>query len=193
MIAAPILDSALLRSPARIDTRRLPKEPTLGIEAELAFRIGKPLPARPSGGYTALEVATAIDSTHAAIELLESRWHTQLASPRSALLADFLSNEALVVGDAASPWSDLDRVGIHVAVEVNGRTVIEQVGGNSAGDPLNAVVALAEHLTKRQLSLEPGQIVTTGTYTGVHFAALDEEVTVRFRGLPEVRLRLTAE
>src|SRR6478735_2967902 len=42
VIAAPILDSALLRSPARIDTRRLPKEPTLGIEAELAFRIGKP-------------------------------------------------------------------------------------------------------------------------------------------------------
>jgi len=73
VMAAPILDSALLRSPARVHTRRLPKKPTLGIEAELAFRIGKPLPPRSSGGYTALEVASAIDSTHAAIELLESR------------------------------------------------------------------------------------------------------------------------
>ena len=46
------------------------------------------------------------------------------------------------------------------------------------------ITVLANHLASRGPALQRGQVVTTGSCTGVHFAARDDEMTIRFQGFP---------
>jgi 2-keto-4-pentenoate hydratase len=48
------------------------------------------------------------------------------------------------------------------------------------------VAVLANHLAERGQSLQPGQVVTTGSFTGVHFAAPGDKMTARVQGFPSL-------
>jgi 2-keto-4-pentenoate hydratase len=186
VIAAPIIHPLLLHSPAA-----LPKavHGLGGIECEIAFLIGRSLPDRRGALLARDEVAASIDSACAAVEVLNSRLVDGLSSPRSAMLADMLSNGALVVGAPLKTWSNIDFASIAVEFAVNGRVVVSRRGGLPSGDPLGGVVALANHLALRGTPLLAGQYVTTGSYTGVHLASPGDEMVVSFEGFPELRLK----
>ena len=186
VIAAPIIDPLLLHSPAV-----LPKAVygLGGIECEIAFLVGRPLPERRGALLGRDEVAASIDSACAAVEVLNSRLPDGLSSTRSAMLADMLSNGALVVGAPLKPWSNIDFTTIAVEFAVNGKVVVSRRGGLPSGDPLGGVVALANHLARRGTPLLAGQYITTGSYTGVHLASPGDEMVISFEGFSELRLR----
>jgi 2-keto-4-pentenoate hydratase len=186
VIAAPIIDRLLLHSPAT-----LPRvvHGLGGIECEIAFLMGRSLPERRGALLDRDEVAASIDSACAAVEVLHSRLPDGLKSPRSAMLADMLSNAALVVGAPLDRWSNIDFTTIAVEFAVNGKVVVSRRGGLPSGDPLGGVVALANHLARRGTPLLAGQYITTGSYTGVHLASPGDEVVVSFEGFSELRLR----
>lgn len=185
VIAAPIVDPLLLHSPATLP-------PIVyglgGIECEIAFRMGRSLPERRGALFGRDELAASIDSACAAVEVLHSRLPGGLNSPRSALLADMLSNGALVVGAPWDRWSNIDFTTIAVEFAVNGKVVMSRRGGLPSGDPLGGVVALANHLARRGTPLLAGQYITTGSYTGVHLASPGDEMAVSFEGFSELRL-----
>ncbi len=186
VIAAPVIDQLLLHSPATLP----PIVYGLGaIECEIAFLMGRSLPEPRGALFGRDEVAASINSACAAVEVLHSRLPGGLNSPRSALLADMLSNGALVVGAPLDKWSNIDFKTIAVEFAVNRNVVMSRRGGLPSGDPLGGVVALANHLARRGTPLLAGQYVTTGSYTGVHLASPGDEMVVSFEGFSELRLK----
>lgn len=162
-IGAPIPTTLTLASPASLSASRFR---LLGIEAEIAYRLGKSLPERDAA-YDRDEVVRAIDAVLPAIEVVDSRLVEPAAADPLWKLADHQSNGALVVGAPVLDWQTIDPAEQAVRLTIDGRIVVEGVGGNPAGDPLRLIVWMANHLAEHCGGLRQGQIVTTGSMTGL--------------------------
>ncbi len=160
-----------------------------GVEAELAVRIGRDLPAR-AVPYSEGEVWDAIDSLHVAVEYLESRFLDHTAVPELAVLADNISNGGLCWGAPVEAWRTIDLSEPEACLTVDGREVTRAVGGNAAGHPKRLVAWLANHLARRGRPLRAGMLVTTGSHSGFNVAPLNAPVVARFIGLGEAKLTL---
>ena len=185
---APLFAALVAASPARWPAARFPLR---GIEGELAFRFGKPLPPR-AAPYGEDEVWAAVDTLHPAIELVDSRFADFRAMDKLALLADNGSNGAFCYGAAVHDWRGVDFLRQPASLVIDGKEVASAVGGNAAGHPRRLLAWLANHRAGRGRGIAVGDIVTTGTHTGLAFAAPGAAVTVRFAGVGEASLTLTA-
>jgi 2-keto-4-pentenoate hydratase len=185
---APLLEALALPSPAHFDPARFPLR---GIEGEIAFRLGRGLPprARP---YDEDEVWDAIDTLHVAIELVDSRFADRQAMPPLALLADNGSNGAFAYGPPVHDWRAVDFLAQPARLVIDGKEVARARGGNAAGHPRRLLAWLANHLARRGAGLAAGDIVTTGTHTGLLFAEPGAIVTAEFAGLGAATLTLAA-
>jgi 2-keto-4-pentenoate hydratase len=159
-----------------------------GIEAEVAFRLASNLPKRDKP-YGRHEVVAAIASMHPVIELVETRFADFAKIDALSKLADNQSNAALIYGPAVPGWQslglDLGRPPIKVSFD--GKVAAETTG-NSGGDPLRLLTALANHCTTRTGGLRAGDMITTGSITGVSFAKPGAVVVGDFGRLGTVRL-----
>ncbi len=187
VIAAPIFADGVSVSRKPLPERACFKD---GVECEIAFRIDRALSMRPPEGYGVADVVPAIGGAMAAFELLSSRLANGFASSRPRLLADNLGNGGAVLGELRPDWRELDFERIRVTLTVDGVPVVSQRGGNSVGDPLRAVAALANHLAERGSGFIPGMIVLTGAYTGVHRVRADQTICAAFAGLAPVEVTL---
>ena len=132
-------------------------------EAEFAFRMGRALPSRPAP-YGVDEVLDAVATLHPAIELPDSRFDDVTSVGAAQLIADNACAHYFVLGEPAPPlWRDLDLVHHKVLGTVVGRIEREGVGANVLGDPRVALAWLANELSSIGLTLDAGQVVTTGT------------------------------
>lgn len=183
---APIFAGHVVKSPAHLLATR---DGLNGVEAELAFRIGRDLPARATP-YDENEVWAAIESLHVAIEYLESRFRDRNATPDLAVLADNISNGGLCWGPAVEGWRQTDFVKPEARLVIDGEEAAKAVGGNAAGHPKRLVAWLANHVARRGRPLTAGILVTTGSHTGLHVAPLRAPVVARFTGLGEAQLTL---
>ncbi len=172
-------------SPARIPAAEVP---LCGVEAEVAFRFRRDLPAR-SEPYSRDEVAREVDAC-AAIEVITSRFQDQAARGTLEKLADCVSNGAFVYTEPRSDWRQLDLPGIHVTLSVNGKSQVDQTGGHPTNDPLGTAVALANML-RGGVGVRAGQFVTCGSYTGMRFLKPGDTCTVGFDGLGTAEVTFT--
>ena len=67
-----------------------------------------------------------------------------------------------VTGEECADWRAVDRAAVPLKVAVNGAATARGIGANALGDPMNALVWLANALARRGLSLAAGSLVTTG-------------------------------
>jgi 2-keto-4-pentenoate hydratase len=74
---------------------------------------------------------------------------------------------------------------------VNGETVAEGSGANVLGDPVEALVWLANDQRERGAGLLAGQVVITGSCTGVNMAVAGDRVRADFGELGAVELEFT--
>jgi 2-keto-4-pentenoate hydratase len=164
-------------SPARIAPAEAPH---LGVEAEVAFRFTRDLPARaaPYGRDEVVEAMAALP----AIEVVSSRLRDPRARPPLEQLADNLINGALVPGAETQAWRRLDVARLEVTLRVNGETVVRQRGGHAAGDPVGSAVALVD-LMRDAGGVKAGQIVTTGSWTGLRFLKPGDRCSIDFQAL----------
>jgi 2-keto-4-pentenoate hydratase len=183
---APIFAGHVVPSPAHLLAS---PDGLNGVEAELAVRIGRDLPARATS-YSDDEVWAAIASLHVAIEYLDSRFRDRTAMPEFAVLADNISNGGFCWGLAAENWQRADLAKPDARLVIGGAEVARAVGGNTAGHPKRLVAWLANHLARRGRPLAAGMFVTTGSHTGLHVAPLCTPVVSRFAGLGEAQLIL---
>lgn len=179
-----VFASALLRSPAELPAAAFHMR---GLESEFAFRMGSDLPPR-STPYRREEVVAAVASLHPAVEVVDSRFADWLSVGAPSLIADNAANGALVCGEGEANWTRFDLRTHPVRLDVDGRTVGEGTGGLALGHPVDALVWLANNLSRRGITLATGQFVTTGTCTGIHFAAAGADARADFGPLGAVRL-----
>jgi 2-keto-4-pentenoate hydratase len=164
-------------SPARIAPA---KAPHLGVEAEIAFKFTRDLPASDAP-YGREEVAEAMAALPA-IEVVSSRFRDPMTRPPLEQLADNLINGALVPGEETREWSRLDLGRLHVTLEVNGKAVVRQQGGHAGSDPAGFAVALVNAMRDAG-GVKAGQIVTTGSWTGLRFLKPGDRCSIRFEEL----------
>lgn len=164
-------------SPARISPTEVPH---LGVEGEIAFRFSHDLPAREAP-YGHEEVAEAVAALPA-IEVVSGRFRDPRTRPVLEQLADCIINGALVTGPVISAWSQLDIPRLHVSLRVNGRSVLERQGGHPIDDPLHVAVSLV-NMMRGVSGVRAGQIMTTGSWTGLRFLKPGDHCTVQFEHL----------
>ena len=155
-----------------------------GIEGEFAFRLKSALPARKRA-YGRAEVAAAVGALHPAIEVVDPRFaeFTKVSLP--CVVADLGANGALVLGPAVPRWRTLNLAKVAVRMTVDSQTVGEGTGGAVMGNPIDALVWLANWARTRG-GLAAGEIVSTGTCTGFQIAPASCHVVADFGRLGKV-------
>ena len=181
VIYAPILQSG--RVPAGGTWEVVGREPA-GIELEIAFRLGRDVPA----GATPGEVVEAVESAHVVFELCQSRITDPGSQPRHVMLADCIANAGLVVGSEILAWRTQDLRARAGRLLVDGKLYVE---GKSV-DPLAALQLLAPAMTAHGKSLAAGQIIITGSVIGMNWLTGNRELKGIIDGLGEVAIRLAA-
>lgn len=133
------------------------------FEVEFAFRMARPLVPRAQE-YSVGEVMDAVASLHPAIEIPDSRLSRFAKVGAAHLIADNACADRFMLGEESpSRWRNLDLAAHRVTVEVSGREPVEGVGSNVLGDPRRALCWIANELSRFGITLEAGQVVTTGT------------------------------
>jgi 2-keto-4-pentenoate hydratase len=159
-----------------------------GLEAEIAFLVGRDLPPR-AHPYTREEALAAMSSCHPAIELLESAFADPPQVAPLAKNADLQVHGGFVYGPAAPNWQSIDFTREHVLLVVDGVIRVERTGSNTAGDFLRLLPWLANEAAARTGGLRKGQWITTGSWTGNTLASPGSVVEVCFDAAGRVDLR----
>ena len=180
-IAVPLVRPSPCRWPAGEFLR-------IGIEVEIAFRIGRHL-ASPSPDPQ--EVRAAIDAIHAVIEIVDSRFDTWPVPDPLWALADNQNNGGLVYAPQGRTWEGGDLSSADVQLTVDGASAFSGRGTNPAGDPFGLLVWLAGHLADRG-GLPAGTLVTTGSLTGILFVESGASVVADIDGIGRVEATFPA-
>ena len=161
--AGVLLAPYVHESPARI---ALVADHEPAIEGEFAFRMGRDLPCRDEP-YTMAEITDAVESVAGAIEVVGTRFAGGLhGKGRLLTTADGGVNIALVTGEwVAFEGQDLRDHG--VTMTINDDVKGTGTGSRALGDPFNVLEWLVNYQSKRRIGLSAGEIVTTGTCTGL--------------------------
>lgn len=142
-----------------VDGGRL--DPARGLqpkaEAEIAFVLGAGL---PDAETTPEQVAAAVKTVHAAIEIVDSRiadWKITFADT----VADNGSSAFYVLG-TGKPLDGVDLEGAAMEMTFDGAIVSTGVGAAALGNPLNAAAWLAQTLAARGEPLKAGDVLLAG-------------------------------
>jgi 2-keto-4-pentenoate hydratase len=159
-----------------------------GVEAEIAFCLGKDLPVREQP-YSQEEVRDAIASAHPAIEILESAFLNVDKVGRLSAIGDLQVNGGFAYGPAFADWKSADLTKESVTVVIEGAVRFEGTASNTAGtDLLRLVTWLANEAQPRTQGLKAGDWITTGSWCGKLLACGGAEVHVRFSSFGEVQI-----
>jgi len=183
--AAPLPAAGLLPSGARLQG---PQWQLRGVEVEVALRLGRDLlPA--SGPLDAQTLMAAVDAVLPAVEVVETRLSDLPQSDPLAQLADLQSHGALLLGAPMSLGAaGIDLREIEARLEFDGEVVASTRGGNPAADLWRLLGWLASHAAQRGQPLRAGQVITTGSCTGMKFAKSGAHVRAQVIGIGAVEL-----
>lgn len=176
LVRGVLLKSRLFESPAHVSAALVP---LLAVEAEIAFRFERDMPARDTD-YSYAEVAAAVTAV-AGIEIVDSRFQDYQAAPMLDKTADFVSNGAFITGSSPEHWRTFNLATLEVTLSIGDEVVVRKVGGHPTGDPMTRAVQLV-NVFRTAGGVKAGQVVTTGTYTGLSYAKAGQTVIASFTG-----------
>ncbi|VVN40047.1 2-keto-4-pentenoate hydratase [Pseudomonas fluorescens] len=150
-----------------------------GIEGELFVRLGRDLDQ-----HTDLAAAyAAIDAWMPGIELCDTRWIQGDQADPLLRLADRQLNRALIVGPAQDLTQSPDWAHQRVELWVDGQPVFNGNNSHPFAEPLNSLPWLARHAVEQGNPLRAGDLIATGSWTGIFWAPFSARVEVRFAGV----------
>ena len=179
-----IFASTVYQSPANIPLSSFVR---LGLEFELAFRMGKDLPTgTPLDAET---IAPYVDAAMPAFELIEDRDAVYSGLDAATLVADNAWSGGMVLGAPSTAWRELDLATTPVSLSFNGANE-EAVTGAAMGNPLTSLAYLARLLGDQGRSLKAGDIVMSGSTLATRFAKAGDHAIYTVEGLGSVEMRV---
>jgi 2-keto-4-pentenoate hydratase len=155
-----------------------------GVEVEVAFRIGTRL-AGP--GVTPVTALRAVDAVMPALEIPDNYFST---SPKVGdYVASSVIPKAIVLGAPVAPGDGLLSCE-EVVFRHNGALVEAGTTAVVMGNPVNALVWLANHLSGRGLALEPGDIVMSGSISRMLRPRAGDTIEAKFSRLGAVAISM---
>lgn len=183
--SSPLLGAFVFESPAvvRISDLHGPS-----LEGEFAFRMARDV--APCGGDITREmVLDAVGAVAGAIEVVGTRFAGGLAGKgRLLTTADGGVNIALVTGPWCLDWRGLDLPSHMVRMSVDGEARGAGPGRRALGDPVNVLVWLANQQSKLGRGLKTGDIISTGTCTGLDPVRSGSKAVADFGTLGQVEI-----
>ena len=160
----------------------------LGIECEVAVRMGADLPA--SGApYTRESVSDAIEWLAASFELVDGREGAVVegVDPSLRAIVVNISNGGAVLGERVRDWRGLDLAASSGRMLVNGEVVGEGVGADVLGHPVEPAAWLANSLIARGKNLKAGDTILTGSYAPPYLLNARDVAVAEIEGLGEAQ------
>ena len=160
-------------------------------ECEIVFRMGERFAPRGTA-YARAEVLARIASVHPGIEIPDSRFAAFERAGEAQLIADCACMNEMLVGRAAH--SDGKAIAALPTLRIQARVsdgVVDGVGANALGDPVEALVWLVNELSTHGRTLEVGQFVTTGVCTTPIPVAAGDVVAVEYGWVGSLGVRLS--
>jgi 2-keto-4-pentenoate hydratase len=181
-IAGRILKSGVHASGARLKKSQFHR---LGIESELALRIGSELPPiqADSHGHELLE---CIDAIAAAFEVIDDRDADYAQLEASSIAAENSWNKGIVLGEAAPPAAFGDLTGLEGRLLVNGEHIATGTSSDVMNGPLWVLAWVARFAQRAGTPLRPGQWIMTGSIIPTKFAIPGDSYTFQLGSLPPV-------
>lgn len=161
----------------------------IGIECEIAFRLEADLPPR-TRAYDVADVLAAVAAIVPAVETVAARIDDPMTTATYWKLADNQVNHGLIVGHAAGSFAPELWQQVAIKLVANERTIKSARGANPGGDSLGLLTWLANHMGEHCGGLKAGQVVTTGSYTGIDFFDPGTAVQADFGGLGRIALTI---
>jgi 2-keto-4-pentenoate hydratase len=146
----------------------------LGVETEIALRLGDDLPA----GRDAQQVAAAVESATAAIELIEDLRYDYKQLDAAAMVAGNVWNAGVVLGAPVTGWRKFDLAEMTARLSINGREIGTGTGSDVMGSPLNALAWLADKLGAAGTPLRRGMVVMTGSIVPIRYPVVGDQISV---------------
>lgn len=183
-LMAPILAAALLADGETPD----PAASRLrGVELEIGFRLEGPPPDPDDPAFDAILARRVVALP--ALEIVESR----LADPEAAgplwKLADNQINGAAVVGAPLRDWGAADLTGARARLSIGGRSVWDGPAPTPGGPAFATFAAFARRIGAHCGGLREGQVVITGSLTGLLWAQAGDAVAGEIDGLGRIGAR----
>ncbi|MBM3509537.1 MAG: hypothetical protein FJX61_05280 [Alphaproteobacteria bacterium] len=183
---ARILGTRVFASPATVKAADYGMR---GIETEFAFRITTDDLRAVFAPFTRERVIAAAGELIPAIELIDTRLKAWPKVSPFSFIADNGIHGSFVIGKPVRDWDKTDLGRQTAAVSVNGKEVNKGSGADVLGDPVNALVWLANALPRMGKELREGDLVTTGTAAGVAWANAGDEAVSRLGEFGTVAVR----
>jgi 2-keto-4-pentenoate hydratase len=157
------------------------------LECEVAFTLAVDLPARATP-YQLTDIEAAVEDIVAVIEIADSR--VPSGSPDLLKLADCMGNGALVTGGRRCGREPIDLANIDIVLKHDGKELERGHSSRIMGNPLLALLALANAQPLPAGGLRKGQIITTGSCTPP-VELIRGEYVADFQSLGVVQLTIT--
>lgn len=162
-----------------------------GIECEIAVEIWQPLEPQKAL-FTAATVAGAVGAVFAAIEVVDDRYVHWRSVDTPTLIADDFFHAGLVLGQRQTGWAAAtlaaDLAALKGGAWVNGVEVGRGSGADIMGNPLEALAWLANHCSKRGVSLPKGTLVSLGSLIQTHWLEPGDTAEIQIERLGQVKL-----
>lgn len=152
------------------------------VEPEIVFVMGKRL---EGPGVTAATALDAVDSVHAGLEIIDSRY-IDFKFTLPDVVADNASSARFLVGGKALSPKNLDLALEACVLTVNGTVVASATGAAVQGHPAEALALAANALAARGEAIEAGQLVLTGGLTDAVFVHAGDQIGAEFTSLGSV-------
>jgi 2-keto-4-pentenoate hydratase len=159
------------------------------VECEFFVTLGMDLAPRDEP-WTMDEVVAAVSEVHAGIEVAECRFPNKSLPPLPAILADGAASGRYVYGDPVANWRD-GLTDVAVVLEIDGVPRRQGTGRDVYGDPLAPLHWLAETLRGRGLGLSKGEMISTGSCTGMLPVRPGQRIVARYGDNARVEIEFT--
>lgn len=158
----------------------------VGVECEVAVRLGADLPPAPC---TPERAAEAVEAVMCAIEIVEKRYGDLAALGTPTLIADQVFHASGVLGPAVAEFRDIDLGAVRGEVFIDGTSRGFGFGRDLLGHPMNALAWLAGSGAAEVFGgLKAGQVIWLGSVTPPIWLEGPCAVRVTFSSLGEVSL-----
>ncbi len=162
----------------------------LGLECELAVRLGETVPAH-GRAHDRYSIAPYVQSIMTSVEVVDHRFRDLAVVSAPSLVADDFFSSGCVIGAEVPLTSAADPALLAGGFRIDGEPAAQTgSGAEILGHPLAALAWLAEHLLARGAQLKRGEIVTLGSVVKTIYPTAGTQVEAVFEGLQPVTVHI---
>jgi 2-keto-4-pentenoate hydratase len=161
----------------------------LGVECEIAVQLRRSLEGGP---FTRENVAEAVGTVMAAIEIVDDRYLNYRTLGVPTLIADNFFNCGCVLGEPLADWRRLNLARLSGATYINGVEVGRGTGGLVMGHPFEALAWLANARVQHGLHpLKAGDFILLGSLVETKWLNAGDKVRIAIDNLGEASLSVS--